>query len=139
MSQNWLGSKSSSVSWNHFPIQLFWRNLNFWANSAKLLLSKKKVTLANLNSITVWLGLWWFMEATNRTIHLLCWSNCWNFSIWVDDGSLWSCMDNQDGHCEYIDHRICYTICKWILYVCSVSISDGFKLSNIFHMHSHVK
>jgi hypothetical protein len=23
----------SSVSWNHFPLQLFWRNLNFCANS----------------------------------------------------------------------------------------------------------
>ena len=99
----------------------------------------KSMTLKILNPITVWLGLWWFMEATNRTIHLFCWSNYWNFRIWLDDGSLWSCIDNQDCHCEYIDHRIRYTICKWILYVFCSSIFDGFKLSNIFHMHSHVK
>ena len=99
----------------------------------------KSITLANLNSITVWLGLWRFMEAANRAIHLLCWSNDWNFRIWVDDGSLWSCMDNQNCHCEYIDHRIRYTICKWILYVFSTSIFDGFKLSNIFPLHFNVK
>ena len=123
-------------------ICLFLKNLKeplLVHRSTQTFIPAVSITLANLNSITVWLGLWQFMEAANCTIHLLCWSNYWNFRIWVDDGSLWSCMDNQDCHCEHIDHRICYTICKWILYVFSISIFDGFELSNIFPLHFNVK